>query len=91
MPKKKSSSLIPAERIEKSILLIRGQKVLLDADLAELYGVHPVMKNVEISAKSLSPLSVSVGITSRREMACLVVRAGVVFFATGGALTAEIS
>ena len=32
-------SLIPAERIEKSILLIRGQKVLLDRDLAELYEV----------------------------------------------------
>jgi hypothetical protein len=31
--------LIPAERIERSILLIRGQKVMLDRDLAELYGV----------------------------------------------------
>ena len=31
--------LIPAERIEQSILLIRGQKVMLDSDLAELYGV----------------------------------------------------
>ena len=31
--------LIPDERIEKTILLIRGQKVIIDADLAELYGV----------------------------------------------------
>jgi ORF6N domain len=31
---------IPVERIEKTILLIRGQKVLLDRDLAELYGVE---------------------------------------------------
>ena len=31
--------LIPAERIERAILLIRGQKVMLDRDLAELYGV----------------------------------------------------
>jgi len=31
--------LIPAERIERSILLIRGEKVMLDADLAILYGV----------------------------------------------------
>lgn len=30
---------IPAERIEKAILLARGHKVLLDADLARLYGV----------------------------------------------------
>ncbi|MBU1299516.1 MAG: ORF6N domain-containing protein [Bacteroidetes bacterium] len=31
--------LIPIERIEKSILLIRGQKVMIDADLAVLYGI----------------------------------------------------
>lgn len=37
--KKPPTTLIPAERIERSILLIRGQKVLLDSDLAELYGV----------------------------------------------------
>ena len=30
---------IPAERIEKAILLLRGQKFLLDRDLADLYGV----------------------------------------------------
>ena len=32
-----SKALIPAERIERAILLIRGQKVLLDSDLAALY------------------------------------------------------
>jgi len=32
-------SLIPVELIEKKILLIRGHKVMLDSDLAELYGV----------------------------------------------------
>ncbi len=37
---KKAKSLIPAERIERSILLIREQKVLLDSDLAELYEVE---------------------------------------------------
>jgi phage regulator Rha-like protein len=31
--------LVPVERIERSILLIRGEKVILDTDLAELYGV----------------------------------------------------
>jgi len=35
----KSDVAIPAERIERAILLIRGQKVLLDADLAKLYAV----------------------------------------------------
>ena len=32
-------SLVPLEQIERSILLIRGEKVMLDADLAALYGV----------------------------------------------------
>jgi len=36
-------SLIPVDRIEKAILLIREQKVILDADLAELYGVETKM------------------------------------------------
>jgi len=31
---------IPVERIEKAILLVRGQKVMLDRDLAVLYGVE---------------------------------------------------
>ena len=41
----KGKSLIPVEGIERSILLIRGHKVILDADLAALYGVetkHPL-------------------------------------------------
>ena len=37
-----STSLVavPPERIEAGILLIRGQRVMLDSDLAELYGVE---------------------------------------------------
>ena len=34
-----ATSLIPAERIENSILLIRKEKVILDEDLAFLYEV----------------------------------------------------
>ena len=34
------TALIPAERIERSILIIRGEKVLLDRDLADLYQVE---------------------------------------------------
>jgi hypothetical protein len=33
------SNVIPRERIERSIHLVRGEKVILDPDLAELYGV----------------------------------------------------
>ncbi len=39
------ADLIPAERIEKAILLIRGQKVMLDRDLADLYGVATKVLN----------------------------------------------
>ncbi len=33
-------SLVPQERIENLIILVRGQKVMLDQDLATLYGVE---------------------------------------------------
>ena len=38
-PAGRGTALIPIERVERSILMIRGQKVLLDLDLSELYGV----------------------------------------------------
>ena len=31
---------IPVERLERAIFIIRGEKVMLDRDLAELYGVE---------------------------------------------------
>jgi len=40
-----SDTLIPKERITRSIFVIRGQRVLLDADLAELYGVSTKVLN----------------------------------------------
>jgi tetrahydromethanopterin S-methyltransferase subunit G len=42
-------SLIPVERIENKILQIRGQKVMLDRDLAELYGVETRNLNKAVS------------------------------------------
>ena len=45
--------LIPMERIESKILLIRGQKVMVDRNLAVLYGVETrrlgeqVKRNIE--------------------------------------------
>jgi len=35
----KSTSLVPVEIIQNKIYLVRGQKVMFDRDLAELYGV----------------------------------------------------
>jgi hypothetical protein len=38
-------NVAPSERIERSILLVRGQRVILDADLAELYGASTKVFN----------------------------------------------
>jgi hypothetical protein len=39
----------PIDRVERRILLIRGQKVLLDADLAALYGVETRVLNQAVN------------------------------------------
>jgi len=49
MAKKTHSSVIPAERIASAIYLIRGEKVMLDADLAELYRIET--KNLNKAVK----------------------------------------
>jgi len=36
---KQRMALIPSERIERAIIVVRGEKVMLDKDLATLYGV----------------------------------------------------
>lgn len=53
MPKENKISILPDERIETKIFLIRGRKVMIDRDLAELYGVETralnqaVKRNIE--------------------------------------------
>ena len=42
------SALIPYEAIERRLLLIRGQKVILDGDLAALYGVTTKRLNEQV-------------------------------------------
>ncbi len=50
---KRADSLLPVERITSKIYLLRGEKVLIDSDLAELYGVEArklnqaVKRNIE--------------------------------------------
>jgi len=46
MPEKKS--IVPIAKIERSILLVRGQKVMLDAYLAGLYGVTTKRLNEQV-------------------------------------------
>ncbi len=44
-----TNSMIPIERIKQCIYLIRGHKVLLDRDLAQLYGVETKLLNRAVS------------------------------------------
>jgi hypothetical protein len=44
----KMTQVVPVERVERLIHLVRGEKVLLDAALAVLYGI-------DTNAQSVSP------------------------------------
>ena len=44
----KKQSLLLVEQIEPRILLIRGQRVILDADLAKLYGTTTKRLNEQV-------------------------------------------
>ncbi|HEX6900278.1 MAG TPA: ORF6N domain-containing protein [Thermoanaerobaculia bacterium] len=41
-------ALIPTERVERSILTLRGQRVILDSDLAALFGVTTKRLNEQV-------------------------------------------
>jgi len=43
-----ATSIVPVEHVQSRILLIRGQKVILDADLAALYGVPTKRLNEQV-------------------------------------------
>lgn len=43
-----TTAIVPAERIASRILLIRGRRVMLDSDLAELYGVATKRLNEQV-------------------------------------------
>ena len=48
----KIASLIPVERIERAIVVLRGEKVMLDVDLAALYGVETGQLNRAVARNS---------------------------------------
>jgi hypothetical protein len=52
MEKSQLKSLIPFERLASGIYLIRGQKVMLDSHLAELYDVPTKRLNEQVSRNS---------------------------------------
>ena len=45
--------LIPTERIEQAIFLIRGHKVILDGDLARIYGIPTKRLNEQVKRNHL--------------------------------------
>jgi len=51
-----TSIALPDESIEDTILLIRGKKVILDHDLARLYGVATKVLNQAVK-RNLDPVS----------------------------------
>ncbi len=48
MPMTRSRSVIPVERIASRIYVIRGESVMLDSDLADLYGVSTGNLNLAV-------------------------------------------
>ncbi|MGA2034207.1 MAG: ORF6N domain-containing protein [Thermoguttaceae bacterium] len=48
MSKKQQLAIVLVDRIEPCILMIRGQRVILDADLASLYGVTTKRLNEQV-------------------------------------------
>ena len=74
-----STEIIPVERIARAILFLRGEKVMLDSDLAALYGVatghlnRAVKRNrsrfpadfmFELTAEEVANLKCQIGISS---------------------------
>ena len=49
MAKKKPKTSVQAKQIEHSIHVVRGQRVILDSDLAKLYGVTTARLNEQMS------------------------------------------
>jgi len=65
-----SKKIIPAARIAQSIYLLRGQKVLLDFDLAVLYGVATKVLTEQGVAMLLSVLNSERAVGERTRLAC---------------------
>jgi hypothetical protein len=48
MPKTQDTGALPASQISRSIIILRGNRVLLDAELATLYGVTTKRLNEQV-------------------------------------------
>ena len=50
--KKQSDAIVPADRVQQQILVMRGQRVIMDKDLAVLYGVTTKRLNQQVHRNS---------------------------------------
>jgi hypothetical protein len=68
MAKKKTTTQIATiEQIERSIHVIRGQRVMLDTDLATLYGVTTKRLNEQVSRnRGRFPLDFPISLHSKK-------------------------
>jgi hypothetical protein len=78
----KHSSLIHVERIEKAIYLIRGEKVMLDRDLADLYVVPTKAFNQAVKRPGQIPAGLHVSANDARSARVVVRGAGESFKVT---------
>ncbi len=70
-------ALMPLELIEKKILIIRGYKVMLDRDLAYIYGVETRMLN-QAAARNLKRFPKDFMIMLTKKESALLVSQGVI-------------
>jgi len=76
------TSLIPIRRIERKILLLRGEKVMLDRDLAELYGVETKVLNQAVK-RNLERFPVDFMFQVSKEEAAMISRSQIVTLDSG--------
>ena len=65
---RKNEVVIPEGVIANKIMLIRGQKVMLDSDLAELYGVETKRLNEQVKRNvNRFPVPIAIGNVSTKQ------------------------
>ncbi|WP_342349963.1 ORF6N domain-containing protein [uncultured Nitrospira sp.] len=64
--------MIPIERIARAIYLIRGEKVMLDNDLAALYGVETRVLNQDLLVVIENPVDPRLPMFAREALSVLM-------------------
>ena len=85
MPKQTKQGIVPTEVIEGRIFVLRGRRVMLDRDLAELYGVETRALNQAVKRnRDRFPEDFMFQLTSEEARAALLSRSQTVTLKQGG-------